>query len=254
MFAISSSYGNDSVALVQLASDMCLDLFDDVFVVFVDTGWAGEGWLDRVGRLEAWVRSLGFVPVRLKPATQFEDLMVSKKGFPNQQYQWCSLQLKALPFIQWLDKTDPYQRATVVIGKRREESRERKDTPEFVDCSEYHGNRRLWHPLFAHTETDRDALLHRAGVRPLPYRSQECAPCVNANRADLLLLSEAEIQRVEDLENEVGKTMFRPMRYKSKKYPNGCRGIREVIQWAHKAPLDVDSEPLSPCASGYCGL
>lgn len=64
-----------------------------------------------------------------------------------------------------------------------------------------------------------------------------------------------EIQRVEDLEEETGQTMFRPKRYKTRMYPNGCHGIREVIQWAHKAPLQLD-EPkgYSQCATGYCGI
>ena len=78
---------------------------------------------------------------------------------------------------------------------------------------------------------------------------------MNANRADLLLLTEQEIQRVEDLEEEVGNTMFRPARYKSKKYPEGCRGIRQVIQWAHKAPLDAEvGITYGKCNAGHCGL
>lgn len=254
-FFISSSYGNDSCALVQWAFENGLDLVGDVYVVFIDTGWASEDWPDRVAKMESWVTSLGFIPVRLKPTEQFEDLMVRKKGFPNQQYQWCSQNLKTIPFVKWADEMDPMGVATVVIGKRREESKDRADIPEFIAESEYHGNRRVWHALFDRTEAQRDALLCRAGIEPLPHRSQECAPCVNANRADLLLLTEREIQKVEDLEEETGQTMFRPKRYQQKAYPNGCHGIREVIQWAHKAPLTPE-EPLgfSTCASGHCGI
>lgn len=106
-----------------------------------------------------------------------------------------------------------------------------------------------------HTHEHRDALLARAGITPLPHRSQECAPCVNANRADFLILTESEIKRVEELESEVGKTMFRPKRYQTRNYPNGCHGIREVIQWARKEPIGSDEDQgFSKCSTGYCGI
>lgn len=255
MFVISSSYGNDSCALIQWAYETGLDLVDDVKVVFIDTGWSGEGWMDRVAKMEAWVTGLGFEAIRIEPLLQFEELMEIKDGFPNQQYQWCSAMLKGVPFLEWVDKADPCGNALVLIGKRREESAERADTPEYLLDSEYHGGRTLWHPLYLHDEAMRDALLLRAGITPLPHRSQECAPCVNANRNDFLLLTEKEIARVEALERDVGRPMFRAARYKSKMYPDGCHGIRQVIQWAYKAPLTADEpQGFSTCATGYCGF
>jgi len=253
-FFISSSYGNDSCALIQWAHESGLDLVGDVYVTFIDTGWSAANWPARVASMEKWVASLGFNPVQLKGTEPFADLMERKKGFPNQQYQWCSGNLKGIPFLHWADQNDPDGEAWVLIGKRREESKDRENTPEFVEESEYHGNRKVWHAIYDKSDEGRDELLHRAGIKPLPHRSQECAPCVNANRADFLLLTEDEIQRVEDLESEVGQTMFRPKRYATKKYPNGCHGIRQVIQWARKAPLEPD-EPTgySKCSTGYCG-
>jgi len=117
MHVISSSYGNDSVAMIQWAREQGLT---DVTVVFVDTGWSAPGWLDRVARMEAWVQSVGFSVVHLKAATGFEDLMLQKKGFPNQRYQWCSAMLKGIPFLNWIDEADPDCSAIVMIGKRRE--------------------------------------------------------------------------------------------------------------------------------------
>lgn len=254
MIAISSSYGNDSCALIRWAHDNGADLADEVFVVFIDTGWSSGEWPARVAELELWVAALGFTPVRIDPAVKFEELIAHKKGFPNQRYQWCSAILKGLPFLGWIDEQDPEAKAVVMIGKRREESDERANTPEYVEASEYHGGRRLWHPLYLHDEAARDALLLSAGIVPLPHRSQECAPCVNANRADFLILTESEIARVEALEAKVGKPMFRVKRYKSKLYPNGAKGIRQVMQWAHKAPIAEDEpQGFSQCSSGYCG-
>jgi len=102
-YAISSSYGNDSVAMIQWAHEQKLQ---DVSVIFVDTGWAAPGWLERVSRLENWVASIGFDVVHVKSEISFEDLMLRKKGFPSQRYQWCSGMLKGLPFLTWIDDAD----------------------------------------------------------------------------------------------------------------------------------------------------
>lgn len=247
MNVISSSYGNDSVAMIQWAHEAGLP---DVHVLFIDTGWAATGWLDRVSKAEEWVKSLGFNAVRLTPEVQFEELMRSKKGFPSQRYQWCSVHLKGVPFLGWIDEADKECKATVLIGKRRDESPERADTAEFIASSEYHGGRRVWHPLFLHTDADRNALLKRAGFEPLPHRSRECSPCINSNRADLRLLDETDIAKVEALESEVGKTMFRPARH------NGAVGVRKVIAWASASPgtyNEAQDDLFSECSSGYCG-
>jgi Phosphoadenosine phosphosulfate reductase family len=248
MNVISTSYGNDSVALIQWAKEHNLS---DVTVSFIDTGWAGKGWLERVDRCEVWVRSLGFNPVRIVPRVQFARLIRDRKGFPNQRYQWCSGQLKGMPFLDWVDEVDLECRATVLIGKRREESPERADTPEFIEASDYHGGRRVWHPLYLHKEAERDALLARAGFEVLPHRSKECDPCVNANRGDLRTLAPEDVEKLAVLESEVGKPMFRAGRH------GGAKGIERVIRWANsnRGKYDDRQEDLfaSPCSSGWCG-
>jgi len=247
-YVISTSYGNDSVAMIQWAKEQNLQ---DVFVIFVDTGWAAPGWLDRVHRLEKWVESIGFAPVHIASEVSFEELMLRKKGFPSQRYQWCSGILKGIPFLTWIDEMDKENASIVMIGKRREESRERADTPEFIESSEYHGGRKVWHPLYLHTESMRDELLKRAGIAKLPHRSKECSPCINSNREDMRQLTEADIVRVEELEAKVGKTMFRPKRH------GGAVGIRRVIAWAYSEQgqyNDKQGQMFNQCSSGYCGF
>src|ERR1043165_5508859 len=89
-FVIFVSYGNDSIALLQWAHEQELE---GVAVVFTDTGWAADGWMERVARCEAWVRSYGFTPYRTN-SIGFRQLARDKKGFPTQRYQWCSNVLK----------------------------------------------------------------------------------------------------------------------------------------------------------------
>jgi 3'-phosphoadenosine 5'-phosphosulfate sulfotransferase (PAPS reductase)/FAD synthetase len=245
-YCISASYGNDSIALIQWAYEQKLE---DVTVTYSDTGWSSAEWPARVDKCEIWAKSLGFKTHRVIPNLQFEELMVSKKGFPSQRYQWCSAMLKIVPFLCWLDDADSKLQTTIVIGLRRVESQERANIPEIIESSERHGDRRVWFPLASYTDEQRNELLERAGFGVLPHRSMECAPCVNANRSDLRGLTEADIARVESLEGKVGKTMFRSARH------GGAKGIREVIQWAYseRGKYNKQQETLFNCDSGMCG-
>ena len=244
-YVISVSYGNDSVAMLQWAHERGLQ---NVTVAYCDTGWAAPGWEQRVAAGEAAAKRLGFSVVRLR-SIGMAGLVRIKKGFPGNAQQFCTAHLKGLPFLEWIDEADTDRKAIVMVGKRRSESKARKDTPEFVKDSEYHGGRTLWHPLYAHSEAERDALLERGGFEKLPHRSLECNPCVNANRADFLRLTPGEVERVNDLEVEVGKPMFRPKRF-------GAMGIHGVIVWAKdgRSRPSVENEEAACAGLFGCGL
>ena len=250
MNIISASYGNDSLALIQLAAEA---KWPNVLVVYIATGWAGVGWDKRVHECEAYAKSLGFQVVRIEAALPFVELMKLKGGFPNQRYQWCSGFLKGLPFLDLLEKCDPKGKATIHIGKRRDESKERASTPKRIKRSAYHGDRKLVHMLYKHSEKERDALIRRTGFEPLPHRSKECDPCVNANAGDFRTLHQSDIEKTAALENLIGKTMFRPKRH------NGAVGINEVVKWANygKGKYVPGQEDLFSvgCGSFFgCGL
>lgn len=244
MNVISASYGNDSMAMIQWAHETGLP---DVTVAYCDTGWASPRWGQRIELGEALARRYGFTPLRLQ-SLGMAELVRMKKGWPGNGQQFCTAHLKGLPFLQWIDEADPERKATVLIGKRRAESEKRKDTPEFIESSEHHGDRRVWHPLYLHTDQERNELLIRAGVDRLPHRSQECNPCVNANREDFLRLTPGEVERVNDLEVEIGKPMFRPKRF-------GAIGIHGVIVWAKDGRnRPTFDEEEAQCASLFgCG-
>jgi len=245
MNVISSSYGNDSVALIRWAIEASLS---NVHVVYCDTGWASPGWPQRVEKMSALARSYGFQTHTAK-SMGMEELVRFKKGFPGNGLQFCTQHLKGVPFLQWIDEADPSFEAVVLIGKRRAESHARAQTPEFIDASEYHGGRKVWHPLYLHTDEERNGLLERAGVEVLPHRSLECNPCVNGNRADFLRLTPGEIERVNDLEVEIGKPMFRPKRF-------NALGIHGVIMWARdgRSRASIDNEEQTCAGLFGCGL
>lgn len=277
-FVIFSSYGNDSVALIQWAREQGLR---DVAVVYSETGWAAKIWEERVIRLEKWVESLGFRAFRTK-SIGFRDLAFEKKGFPTQRYQWCSYRLKIEPGERWLAENDPKCRAVCLVGVRREEGPDRAEFPQFDLNSNSHGGRVMVAPMAEWTEDVRNEFLKRAGVEPLPHRSKECEPCVNAKRDDLKTMAEEDIDKAEGLEGEVHER-FGLSRYGKKRHffrPHrhmGAKGVREVVRWAHSArgkyqptaddddfddlmfvedAAEKEDEMLgsSGCPAGWCGL
>lgn len=252
---IKSSYGNDSIAMIRWAMENRLT---NVTVLYTDTGWAAPWWNARVERAEAICALYGFKTVRLT-SEGFEALARRKKSFPRQGIQFCTEELKIKPFQRWLDVEDPQREATILVGKRRAESANRADTPEFVLYSDLDGGRRLWHPLYDFTDEKRDEFVRRSHFEVLPHRSMECFPCINSNRRDLRQLAESpdRVAFIENLENEMGmtskgkpRTFFRPYRYM------GATGIREILRWAESEPgkFDLDDGTGNECHSGVCGI
>lgn len=221
-FVIFVSYGNDSIALVQWAKENNLT---GVALVYTDTGWAADGWAERVEKAEAWAQAAGFQTFRTS-SIGFRQLARDKKGFPTQRFQWCSYILKIQPGERWLADNDPDARAICVVGVRREESADRKDFPAYLPSSGNHGGRFMLAPFVDFSAEQRNELLARAGWDVLPHRSRECR-CINSNRRDLKRFTEADIAAIEEIEGEVGRPMYRPHRHM------GAVGAREVVKWAN---------------------
>lgn len=259
MNVIFASYGNDSIALIHWAHEQGLD---GVTVAYSDTGWSSPSWAVRVARGEALARGYGFATHTI-PSVGLPDLVRNRKGWPRQGMQFCTSELKIKPAHAWLDQVDPAREATCLVGVRREESRARAAWPEWTEESDKHGGRSLWAPLVNVKERERDDLIRAAGFEPLPHRSMECWPCVNANRDDLQTLTPKRVDLIEAFEAELGhtskgkpRTMFRPYRHM------GAVGIREVVRWAQSPRGKFGDEDerqgllfgtSSGCDSGFCG-
>lgn len=249
-YVISASYGNDSIAMIQLAKMLNLD---DVTVVYSDTGWAADFWNDRVKAGEEWVKSLGFNAVTIK-SEGFSELVRRKKAFPRGgggKFQFCTVNLKIFPFLDYMDENDHDKKSIVMVGIRREESQNRKNAPFFIESSENHGGRKLWLPLASYTDEERNELINMTPFDALPFRSKECYPCVNARVSEKATLTPEAIKKVSELEHEMGKNskgndrvMFSP----EKNY--GAIGIIEVVNMANKGNCQLD---FDECSGGFCG-
>lgn len=251
MNIIFASYGNDSIAMIQLAHEKNMR---DVTVAYSDTGWAADYWPARVASGERWAQSLGFQTVRI-PGMKMEELVEWKKAWPRGgggKFQFCTMYLKEIPALTWMDKVDPERDAVCMVGIRREESANRALFPEWTEESEAHGNRSLHAPLVRHLETERNTLILKTPFEVLPTRSKECWPCVNARKPELKQLPESAIIRIETIETRMGinskgnaRVMFSPKRH------SGAIGIRAVVEDAKHGMDDL----LSPggCDGGWCG-
>lgn len=250
---IFASYGNDSVALIQWCYENGIR---NAHVAYSNTGWAKRQWMtDRVEPGERWVRDLGYTPVQLDSIGMI-GLVEKKKAWPRGgggKYQFCTEELKEKPAVEWLSHVDPDGDWVCTIGVRREESENRANHPEWVEESEKHGGRMLHAPLVRHTEAMRNELLLRTPFpTPLPHRSKECYPCVNARKGEIASLPENRIALIRFVERSMGtnskgneRVMFSPKRHK------GAVGIDAVVAWA--GGDGRDDAPLPACDGGWCG-
>lgn len=255
-FVIFVSYGNDSIALIQWAYDQKLK---SVAVVFTDTKWAADGWMQRVEYCEDWVKRLGFFFLFELLRLDLLNLRNKKKGFPTQRFQWCSYILKIEPGEKWLEIYDPAKRAICLIGVRREESKDRADFPEWLESSPNHGGRPMAAPFAKWTAAQRNILIKKAGFEVLPHRSRECK-CINSNKKDMLHFTDNDWVTIQNAENLIGKTLFRPHRHM------GAKGAKEIRKWANSKrgqykppnlqdvipPDSLPDEDMSGCKPGWC--
>lgn len=205
MNIIFGNYGNPTVAAIQWAFEQGLPI--DA-VISIDTGWAGRGWLTRVEQAEKFVKKCGFTAVRLVAKPLFEELMIDRGNFPSTKFQWCAGFLKGLTLLDWLDKHDAAAEATIILGKRRLDSKLNFDLPEYIESSEHYGDRKIWYPLFNHSDPDYQKLLQHSGLPILTGRSLECDPCVNSFGKDLARLADSDMQKTKQLEAKVGSHIF----------------------------------------------
>jgi 3'-phosphoadenosine 5'-phosphosulfate sulfotransferase (PAPS reductase)/FAD synthetase len=204
-------------------------------VVYNDTGWSRSDWPARIAKVSNWCFENG-IQFLITKSEGMESLVRRKKGWPMpaSKMQFCTHELKEKPTLELLNRIDPEKELTIVTGRRREESQNRSDLPQWQDESPKHDGRECWNPLYLHTKEMRDELIVRAGFEPLTHSSMECYPCVCANKSDMAQMAgdEKRIAEIEAIEidmgftkNEKPRTMFRPYR------AGGGVGIRQVVEW-----------------------
>jgi 3'-phosphoadenosine 5'-phosphosulfate sulfotransferase (PAPS reductase)/FAD synthetase len=201
MHIIFGNYGNNTIALLQWC---CLQGLVDVHVININTGWSEKNWGQRVLCAQKLAKKYNFIPITLKPQADFSSLVIDRQQFPSTKFQWCAGFLKGLPLLAWADEVDPGCEAIILMGSRRQDSRLRADLPEFIEQSEHFGGRKVWYPLFDHSDQQRNELITAAGFEVLEHRSLECNPCIH----DFSLLTDYSAQRCTQLEKLLKQSML----------------------------------------------
>lgn len=217
---INTNYSDDSIALLAYLKQVKIP----ATVVSIDTGLAAPSWLARVAAGEAYARTCGFAVYRLVAKQSFVDLVTTRKQFPNKKFQWCAGLLKGMTLLSWLDEVDPDCTASILLAKRRSTSRQLADLPLVIENSEHYGERRVVHPIAVMTDAIRDHLLTAAGFTRIPHRSLECDPCIHSLPRELAQLAPSNLEKIAQLEAQVGNFMFAPTHYE------GAEGIAAVVR------------------------
>lgn len=232
MYLVLCSGGNDSIALIQLM----INNNEEFIVVYNDTGWARDDWAERIEQVKFKLpHDVRFYTTK---SEGMEALVRRKKGWPMpaSKMQFCTQALKEQPTAELMARIDPDCELTIVTGRRRAESQNRRTMAIYEDNSPKHGGRDVYNPMATMLEPERDDLIRQFGFEPLPHQSMECFPCVCANKTDLAAIPKNHpvINRIEAIEidmghtrNEKPRTMFRPYRV------GGGVGIRQAIDWGH---------------------
>jgi hypothetical protein len=232
LLVIFGHFADNTIALMQWAHQQNIN---NIVVANVDTGWAAPEWQARVEIAQNFARSLGFKAVTLKAKASFSEMVLDRQQFPSQKFQWCAGFLKGLCLLEWLDEVDAFCEATMMLGSRRDDSRARQLLSEFIDSSEHYGERKVWYPLFDHSNVQRDQLVQAAGFECLYRRSLECEPCIHSDTRELANLSIDARQRLGELEVKTDATMFaQPIESLCASCPKSAKKITRTFPHAHE--------------------
>jgi 3'-phosphoadenosine 5'-phosphosulfate sulfotransferase (PAPS reductase)/FAD synthetase len=188
------------------------------------------------------------------------DVLAEIKGmFPTQRSQFCTEHLKLKPSHRWMKEniTDKGLSFVRYAGVRRQES-ERRKSKQAIEWDDYFACE-LHHPIIDWTkQMCFDYVQHHGeAVNPLytmGFNRVGCAPCINANKTDILEWSQRfpeMIDKVRAWEQRTGLSFFR------KPFEDGSyRWVDDMVEWAKTSrggkqfSLLVLQEPAA-CDSDY---
>jgi len=95
-YVIFSSFGNDSIALIQTLNEREDIPNDSVLVVYSETHWSTGVWSERVEKAADWLAFIGMRFQRID-SEGMVALVKRKKAWPRNGIQFCTEELKIRP-------------------------------------------------------------------------------------------------------------------------------------------------------------
>lgn len=248
IFIISISGGKDSKVTLIVSLPLLLQYVkpNQIKVVFCDTDWEKDETYQELKSIENKLKDFDIEFLTLKNEKYpngMLDLIKYKKIFPFRDTKFCTEQLKMIPALDYYKNLSLNGFDVItLVGKRRDESKERKDTPD-SKLYEYKDYSFLtFHPIADWTETDVYSLLDETWGIPLTYLNGNsrcgCDECFQANLKSISLMSENRINQMEQLENEIFQfhkdKPYTPTFFfrRNKTFPDGFAPIRQIVNYA----------------------
>ena len=135
----------------------------------------------------------------------------------------------------------------MLLSRRNADQNSENLATEFIDCCEFHGNRKVWQPLYNSDDEQLNQLLQHTGLTQPAHLSGECAPCINSSVPILQQLTTLEIERLTELEEDLETPLFNP---------DDCGAantIAEVVKWAQTANPSTLQYRFGCSAAFGCG-
>jgi len=222
-YIVSLSGGKDSTACLLWALDN-IDK-DKVVPVYIDTKWEHHSVYEYLDYLEDKLD----IQIERIESIGMEALCEKEKCMPNQVKRFCTRELKAKPYLQWIYEN--FLKKDIdfisIVGIRREESKARADA-EIIKLTEerFNGEKFLAKTLYpiVYWSTQRVFdYLKQHDIEPNPLYKKGwsrvgCYPCIFAKTSEIKLMEQEYKNRVKRLENKIssmhGKkiTFFEPNR------------------------------------------
>lgn len=212
---INFSGGKDSTAMLAYLCETYPAI--KKHVVFADTGWEhtdAEEWSRKIVAMFG----LELHVVRNKQK-DFFSMVEKRKMFPGMNERQCTSDLKRDPIASWIKQNVKDSVVINCLGIRSEESPKRSKMKKLCrDKRMCNGKRTVWtwHPIKEWTENQ---VWHYLFTKELPahpayqyLRRFSCQVCIFMTKHDLsqvAIHNPAAIERVSEMENKIGFTMFR---------------------------------------------
>lgn len=246
IFVVSISGGKDSKATLIVSLPLLLKVVkpSQIKVVFCNTHWEKDVTNDEIESIRVKMQELNIQFLVLsnpKYPNGLPDLIKSKKAFPTRMAKTCTQLLKMIPAVEYYKSLNSKGLNVIsLVGKRRDESEDRKDIPDKEYYSYKDWGFDIYYPIADWSETDVYSFLDDTWGIPKSYfqgnKRVGCDECFQADLKSISLMSEERIQQMEEVESEVSKSykdksptfFFR----RNKTFPDGYAPIREIVNYA----------------------
>lgn len=246
VFVISISGGKDSKTTLIVSLPLLLKIVkpSQIKVVFCDTGWEKDETMQEIETIKDRLKEFDIEFLTLtnpKYPNGMTDLIKSKKAFPTRMAKTCTQLLKMIPAVEYYKSLNSKGLKVIsLVGKRRDESKDRIDTPDKEYYSYKDWGFTIYQPIADWTETDVYSFLDETWGIPQSYfngnKRVGCDECFQADLKSISLMSEDKIKQMEEVESEVSKSytdkvptfFFR----RNSTFPDGFAPIREIVNYA----------------------